>query len=179
MSAATIYLPTNDENGLPFVETASGRCVPAFSSLETLARYRAEGGPYVRIPREALATLCPDDVGVLLDGCIALTSTTASRLTTPLVGEPNEEPEELLATVRAFAGARSEIRTVLRAQLLPPAGAPAICIGFETDTGVDERALLEDAAIAVRAAGHEGVLFVPVSEGDELGQFLRSRPMSE
>jgi hypothetical protein len=170
--ASTVYLPTDEQNALPFAETAGGRCVPVFSSLEALQHYRPEGGRYLRLPREALTVLCPDGVGVLLDGRVALTSAAASALTSPLVGEPREEPEELLAVTRAFASTRSDIRSVLRAEVVPPAGVPAICIGFETDDKVDERAILEEAA-AVIAERFGDVLLVPLREGGELARFLR------
>jgi hypothetical protein len=175
VTASTVYLPTDDENALPFVETAGGHCVPVFSSLEALQHHRPEGGRYLRVPREALSTLCPDGVGVLLDGRVALTSAAASQLTTALVGEPKEEPEELLAVVCAFASGRSDVRHVHRAQVVPPAGTPAICIGFEVDDGADERAILESAAAAIAETQLGDVLLAPLGEGGELARFLRER----
>jgi hypothetical protein len=173
--SASVYLPTNELNALPFVETAAGRCVPVFSSLEALTRYRPEGGRYVRVPREALTAICPEGVGVLLDGSVALTSNAASELTAPLVGEPQEEPETILTAMRTFAAGRPEVRAARRAQVVPSSGEPAICIGFKTDPGADDRRVLEDAAAAARAAGAEDVLFVPLGEGGELARFLCER----
>jgi SseB protein C-terminal domain len=173
LSAAAVYLPTNDEGALPFVDTPAGRCVPVFSSLETLGRSRPEGGRYLRVPRAALPTLCPDGFGVLLDDSVALTPDAAADLTQPLVGEPVEEPEELLEALRAFAETRQDVHAAYRALVVPPAGEPAICIAFDLEAGVDERALLEAAADAVSDVAQP--LFVPLREGGDLARFLRGR----
>ena len=81
--------------------------------------------------------------------------------------------------MRTVAAGRPGIRAIHRAEVVPPAGEPSICIGFETDPGVDERALLEEAAAAVRAAGHEGVLLAPLAEGGALARVLRGRASAE
>ena len=176
MSAATVYLPTNDTRALPFVETPAGRCVPVFSSLDTLAHACPEGSRYVRVPRAALATLCPDGVGILLDDRVTLTREAASLLTEPLVGESRDVPEALLGVVQAFAEARPEIRGVRWALVLPPSGVPATCVGFDVQATADERPLLEDAAAVVRDAGFDDVLFAPLREGGELALSLRPAP---
>nr|AIW80486.1 SseB protein [uncultured bacterium] len=169
-----VYLPTNEEQALPFVETEAGRCVPVFSSLEALEAYRPEGGPYVRMPREALPVVCPADVGVLLDGSVALSVDAAAELTKPLVGEPSEEPVELLDALRAFCSTRDGVRAAYRASVVPTAGPPVIAVGFDVDDGVDELALLEETAQAI---GDERLVLAPLREGGELARYLRERTL--
>jgi hypothetical protein len=171
----SLYLPTTEENALPFVETEAGRCVPVFSSADALSSSWPEGGRYLRVPREALGDICPDGVGVLLDGRVTLTVEAASTLREPLVGEPREEPTELLATLRAFADGAGDVRAAYRAQLVPPAGEPVIAVGFEVDFGVDERTVIGDAAVAARDAGIVSLVFVPLADGGELARFLLER----
>ena len=186
-----------DEIPLPVLEDEDGfRLVPVFSSLTQLARFRPSGGGYIRLRGRELAAITPPDLGLALnpggDLGLPLTPEQVADLATAtpadggesqfLIGEPREEPVELLETVRRFAESRDDVRAAYRALLVRGPGAePEHVIGLELVAGADPESVVDAAAEAARASGFERLGFLPLRPGVEAGQvgrfmLARTRP---
>jgi hypothetical protein len=177
-----------DEIPLPLLEHGGERFIPVFSSPKQLLRYVPDGTPYLRLQGRALAAIWPADCRLALNprgdlGLILSPEQVASVKDTPapsgsgfLIGEPNEEPSELLEAIRAFASARPQIRAAYRGLLVRRTGArPELVIGLELEAQADAPVLIDAAADAARAAGIERLALVPLQPGAEsgpIGRFL-------
>jgi hypothetical protein len=182
---------TGQELPLPVMELDEGSFVPVFTSLRQFALFRPEGGGYVRLPGRALSAVAPSDVGVAINPGgevgLALTHDQAARIAVAeptsgpefLIGEPSEEPVELLDAIRRFAAARQDIRAAYRALLVRRPGThPELVIGLGLSADADERAAIDAAAGAARAAGVQRLALVPLRtdvEPDQIGRFLLER----
>lgn len=183
-----------DEIALPVLEDEDGvRLVPVFSSLTQLARFRPAGGGYIRLRGRELAAITPPDLGLALNpggqlGLPLAAEQVAELASAPppdggesqfLIGEPREEPTELLATITRFAESRDDVRAAYRALLVRSPGAePEHVIGLELVPSADAEATVDAAASAARAAGFERLGFLPLQPGVEAGQvgrFMLSR----
>jgi SseB protein N-terminal domain/SseB protein C-terminal domain len=172
---------------LPVIELDGQSFVPVFTSLTQLARFRPEGGGYVRLLGRALSAITPSDVGVAInpggDLGLPLTPDQVASLATAepgdseaefLIGEPREEPRALLETIGRFAEERPEIRAAYRALLVRRPGAkPEHVIGLELRPGADAEAAIEAAAEAAREAGVERLALLPLEPGVDAGQIGR------
>jgi SseB protein C-terminal domain/SseB protein N-terminal domain len=211
LSEAELYLPAadappgerrvvakvGDTVPLPFLELDDARYVPAFTSLPRLAEFAAEGGPYLRIAGRVLASICPEDCSLALNpgGAVglALGPGEVSRIpraeppdeTGVKVGEPREEPTELLERLSAFGERTPALRALYRALLRRrPDRRPEIVIGLAVEDGEDGEEelaeLLAEAGRAAREAGFETVAFLPVGggAGGDVERFMleRTRP---
>jgi hypothetical protein len=170
LADADVYVPT-DGDGV------------AASSLEQLARLRPGGGDYVALTGRALAVGRP---GALVlnpgsDLALALTAEQVERLrdlppggeSELLVGEPREEPTEVLAALRRFAAARDDVRAAYRALLVRRPGSDAEpVVGLELVDGADTASVIEAAAEAARDAGIDRLALVPVGDGGPVARFL-------
>jgi hypothetical protein len=181
-----------EELSLPVLDLGGATLVPVFTSLTQLGRFRPEGSGYVRLRGRALAAITPSDVGVAInpggDLGLALTAEQVAGLATAgpvnaeaelLIGEPREEPVELLDTIRAFAEERSDVRAAYRALLVRRHGAePEHVIGLELRPNADAQEVVGAAAEAARAAGVERLALLPLQPGievDQIGRFLLGR----
>ncbi len=91
-----------------------------------------------------------------------------------LIGEPREEPTELLDVIGRFAQERPEVRAAYRALLVRRPGAePEHVIGLELRAGADAQAVIDAAAEAAREAGVERLALQPLQPGVEAGQIGR------
>jgi len=178
-----------DEIALPVLEGEEGvRLVPIFSSLTQLARFRPGGGGYMRLRGRELAAITPPDLGLALNpgGQLGLPLTpehVADLANAPpanggesqlLIGEPREEPVELLETIGRFAESRDDVRAAYRALLVRGPGAePEHVIGLELVPGADPEAVVDAAAEAARSSGFERLGFLPLQPGVEAGQVGR------
>jgi hypothetical protein len=91
-----------------------------------------------------------------------------------LIGEPKEEPVELLDTIRRFADGRSEIRAAYRGLLVHPPAVQEAVIGFALANGADAAAVIEDVAAAAREAGFERLALLVLDDGP-VARFLVER----
>jgi hypothetical protein len=179
MTAGDLYVPGEREDGgfaLPVVDVDGMRAVPAFSSLEGLARYRPHGGGYVKLETRALPAIWPDGCGLLLDLRVTLTADQVASLADApslLIGEPREEPIEVLEAMRSFAAARPEVRAAYRALLVH--GEPEPVVGLEVAPGAEARAVVEAAGVAARAAGIERLALLAIGDGGPVAEFLVRR----
>jgi hypothetical protein len=197
LAEAEVYLPApgpapdaeqlvtakeGDEIPLPVLEHGGERFVPVFTSPTQLLRYLPEGTPYLRLQGRALAAIWPADCRLALNprgelGLILSPEQVASVKDTPapqtsgfLIGNPKEEPTELLAAMREFAEARPQIRAAYRGLLVRRPGAPPeLVIGLELDAPADAAAIVDAAAEAARAAGVERLALVPLTPGADAG----------
>ena len=108
-----------------------------------MAAHGPEGGDYARLPGRALSTAAPglgavvnpgSEVGAVLDAdeVAALESAPPPPEPWLLVGAPAQEPEELVAAMRALAEREPEIRAAYRGLLLRRgAPGPELVVGFE------------------------------------------------
>jgi hypothetical protein len=199
LADADVYLPaprraTSEVRDVPLALVRAGgeEFVPVFSSLAALARYRPEGGGYLRLSGRALGEAVPAGFAVVLDPgselAVPLRAEDLARLRDVppregevdiLIGEPREEPAGAIEAIRRFAAARPEIRAAYRALLVLRPGTEAEpVIGLELDPGSDGEAVVRDAAEAARAAGVESLALVPLAPGaagDAVSRFLRER----
>jgi hypothetical protein len=203
LTIADVYLPADDapetdrevlaEAGdqipLPVIDGPDGgRYVPVFSSLAQLAHVRPAGGGYRRLRGRSLAAIVPPDLGVALNpgGALGLPLSpdqVAQLANAPavdggetqfLLGEPREEPSELLDTMRRFAEERQDVRAAYRALLVRAPGAePEHVIGLELAAGVDPQPVIDAAADAARAAGVDLLGLLPLQAGVDAGQVGR------
>jgi SseB protein C-terminal domain/SseB protein N-terminal domain len=199
LADADVYLPTparatSDVRDVPLALVHGGGepFVPVFSSLAALARYRPEGGGYLRLSGRALAEAVPDGYAVVLDPgsdlAVPLRPDDLARLRDVprregdadlLIGEPREEPSAAIEAIRRFAAGRREIRAAYRALLVLRPGTEAEpVIGLELDAGWDGDAVVRDAAEAARAAGIDALALVTLDAGaaaSPIGRFLLGR----
>lgn len=91
-----------------------------------------------------------------------------------LIGEPKEEPVELLDAVRRFAEGRPEIRAAYRALLLHAPAAQEPVIGFALAGDADAAAVIAAAATAARDAGFEQLALLALDDGP-VARFLVER----
>jgi hypothetical protein len=199
LADADIYLPapgrpTSEVREIPLalVDAGGEAFVPVFSSLAALARYRPDGGGYLRLVGRALGDAVPDGYPVVLDPgselAVPLRPDDLARLRDAppregdadlLIGEPREEPVAALEAIRRFSARRPEIRAAYRALLVLRPGTDAEpVIGLELDPGSDGEAVVRDAAEAAHTAGIDSLAFVPLDTGaakSPIGRFLRER----
>jgi SseB protein C-terminal domain/SseB protein N-terminal domain len=208
LSESELYLPAadappgerrvvakaGDKVPLPFLELDGVRYVPAFTSLPRLAEFSPEGGPYLRIAGRVLASIFPPGCNLALNpgGAVglALGPGEVARIeradplpeTRVTVGEPREEPTELLESMRAFGRRTPQLRAMYRALLRRrPDRRPEIVIGLDVENGESGLPdLLAAAGRAAREAGFEAVAFIPVGggAGGDVERFMleRTRP---
>jgi hypothetical protein len=181
-----------EELALPVIEIDGASLVPVFTSLTQLGRFRPEGGGYLRLNGRALAAITPSDLGVAVNPGghlgLPLTPEQVARIAVAepanseaefLIGEPREEPVELLDAIRQLARERQDIRAVYRALLVRRPGAhPEHVIGLELTAGADAQAAVDAAAEAGRSAGLDRLALLPLQpgiEGGQIGRFMLER----
>ena len=182
-----------DEIPLPIVEADDGPFVPVFSSLTQLGRVRPEGGGYLKLQGRALAAIWPAGHRLALnpggDLGLPLAPEDVARLRDApppgdegfLIGEPREEPVELLDAIRRFAARRPEVRAAYRGLIVRRPGtgaAPDPLVGLELDPDADVEAVMEAAAEAARGAGVPTLALVPLDphgDGGPAARFLLTR----
>lgn len=175
-----------DEIPLPLLEQGGERFIPVFSSQTQLLRYLPEGTPYLRLQGRALASIWPSDcrlalnprgeLGIILSPEQVAAVKDAPEHGTPgfLIGEPKEEPHELLEAMRRFAAARPQIRAAYRGLIVRrPSARKETVIGLELDPGADAPLIVDAAAEAARAAGMERLALVPIQPGVDAGRVGR------
>jgi hypothetical protein len=168
---------------LPFVEHDGTRYLAAFSSAEQVLRFAPAGSAYVRLRGASLAAVAPPktplvlnpggEIGVTLtaDEVSKLRSATAVRSRGFAIGEPKEEPVELLDALSRFADESGGVVAAYRALLVHhPDATEEFAVGFELRDGVDAPALLAGAAECARAVGFENVGFVVLGDGRPAGR---------
>jgi hypothetical protein len=177
-----------DELPVPFLEHEGRRYVPVFTSSEQLLRFAPAGGPYLRLPGRALAALCPPGCPVVVNpggelGCVLEPEDVARLAEAPAaddslaVGEPQEEPVELLAALRGFGERTPGVEALYRAVVKRAGAAPELLVGLVLQEGADERAIVTGAAEVAGAAGFDSLALLPLrGAGDEpLARFLLER----
>lgn len=198
LAIADVYLPTRDapdteaedvaaagdEFAFPIIEGPDGGTyIAAYSSLTQLARSEGPIG-YRRIRCRDLASIAPRDLGLAVNpggelGFPLSPERLAALVELPppddgeaeyLLGEPAEEPVELLDAMRQLAERREDVRAVYRALLVRSPGAtPEHLIGLELDSGVDAQAVIDAASEACREISLERVGFIPIQPGIDSG----------
>jgi SseB protein C-terminal domain len=161
----------------------------AASSLEQFARLRPEGGEYVALAGRALAAAMPGPLALNpgSDLAVGLTAEQVERLQQLppggepelLVGEPREEPIEVLEAIRGFAAARADVRAAYRGLLVRRPGSEAEpVVGLELEDGADAAAAIDAAAEAARDAGVDRLALVAIGDGGPVARFLveQTRP---
>jgi hypothetical protein len=186
-----VAVEAGDELELPFLEQEGVRYVPAFTSPTELLRFLPGGTGYLRIQGRLLAGAWPEGtplalnpggtLGVVIPAeSVAGLRTGSLRPPEPwlLVGEPAEEPVELLSAMRAFAEEQPAVRAAYRGLVLRrgASGAEPV-IGLELEDGADVEQVLAAAAFAAHEAGVGPIALQPLGQGpdDSVGRFLRSR----
>jgi SseB protein C-terminal domain/SseB protein N-terminal domain len=199
LADADIYLPapgrpTSEVREVPLalVDAGGEAFVPVFSSLAALARYRPDGGGYLRLVGRALGDAVPNGYPVVIDPgtelAVPLRPDDLARLRDVppregeadlLIGEPREEPADAIEAIRRFSARRPEIRAAYRALLVLRPGTEAEpVIGLELDPDADGEAVVRDAAEVARTAGIDSLAFVPLDADaakSPVGRFLRER----
>jgi hypothetical protein len=180
-----------DELPLPLLERAGVQYVVAYTSEAQLAAVPAAGTGYMRIGGAALAAVVPPELALVLNpgGDLGITirpeqlAELRERSVEPepdpdeqgfLVGEPREEPVELLAVMRDFAERTDSVAAAYRGLLLRRRGGiPEPVIGLELAGGGDEAAVIEAAAHAAREAGIDSLALVPIRRSGDEGPVVR------
>jgi SseB protein C-terminal domain/SseB protein N-terminal domain len=200
LADADVYLPADgDEPSLPVLRIGGRPFAPVFTSLTQLARFRPEGGGYVKLAGRALPAIWPDGMGLALnpggDFGLPLGPEVVARLQAAppaaaedggfLLGVPKEEPAVLLAAIGGFCLARPEVRAAYRALLVRRRGAPPEpVVGLELVPEADAQAVVEAAAEAARAAGVDRLALLPLGPrgaDDPVARFLveKTKPFYE
>ena len=181
-----------EELPLPVLEQGGERFIPVFTSPKQLARYAPGGTDFLRLKGRALASVWPEDcrlalnprgdVGLILDPeQVKAAEDAPARGEAPgfFVGEPKEEPVELLEAMRKLAARRPEIRAAYRALVVRRPGAkPEHVIGLELDPHSDRDLVIDTAVEAARPLGLTHVAFVPLVTGVDagaVGRFMLER----
>ncbi|HEY1367498.1 MAG TPA: enhanced serine sensitivity protein SseB C-terminal domain-containing protein [Gaiellaceae bacterium] len=180
-----------DELPLPLLERAGVKYVVAYTSQTQLARVPAAGTGYMRIDGAALAAVVPAELALVLNpgGDLGITirpdqlAELRERDVEPepdpdeqgfLVGEPREEPVELLAVIQGFGERTEAVEAAYRGLLLRRhGGVPEPVIGLQLAEGADETAVIEAAAHAAREAGIDALALVPIRPGTDAGAVAR------
>ena len=200
LADADVYLAADgDEPSLPVLRIGGRPFVPVFTSLTQLARFRPEGGGYVKLAGRALPATWPGGMGLALnpggDFGLPLGPEHVARLRSAppatadeggfLLGVPKEEPAALLAAVARFAESRPEVRAAYRALLVRrPGTRPEPVVGLELAHEADAHAVVEAAAEAARAAGVDRLALLPLGPhgaDDPVARFLveKTKPFYE
>ena len=200
LADADVYLPADgDELSLPVLRIGGRPFAPVFTSLTQLARFRPQGGSYVKLAGRALPAIWPDGTGLALnlggDFGFPLGPEQVARLGSAppataddggfLLGVPKEEPAALLAAVARFAESRPEVRAAYRALLVRrPGTRPEPVVGLELAHEADAHAVVEAAAEAARAAGVDRLALLPLGVhgvDDPVARFLveKTKPFYE
>ena len=187
--ARRVVARSGDEVPLPFLERDGVRYVPAFTSETRFREFSPAGGPYMRIRGRVLASIWPEACSLALNpgGAVglALEPDEVARLREPeprreerfALGEPREEPVEILDAMRAFAEGTPAVEALYRCVLLrPPSRRPQLVIGLELAGGAVD-ALLAGASRAAREAGADALSFLLIGRGEPnvVEQFLLER----
>jgi SseB protein C-terminal domain/SseB protein N-terminal domain len=176
---------------LPTVEDGGLRYVPVFTSATQLQRYGHAGGHLRLHGRDLAAALDPaTGLAVNLRGDLGLPLTPAQvramagpagrdagvdglAATLPAgravrLGEPAEEPSQLLDCLAAMLAGHAEVRAAYRALLQPsPSQAPRLLVGLELDDPDAGQPLLEAAGRAARQLADRDVDLVAFgADGD-------------
>ncbi len=159
--------PAESGLNLPLISTPDGgQAIPLFSSLERLAATATVETAYFRIPFVALAEDWPAGVAAVInpgdphefrfwptkdgDGGSGR-SVTVPADTPVFVGDPADEPIELLAALTRFFAGESEVAEAYRAQVFieAPGEVPHLAVGLRfDDRGGDDSLLQRTAAIS-------------------------------
>ncbi|HEV2068163.1 MAG TPA: enhanced serine sensitivity protein SseB C-terminal domain-containing protein [Acidimicrobiales bacterium] len=158
---------------LPVVESGGRRYVPVFTSPEALRRYVPEDVPTAVLTGKALARAWPADAWMALnprseasailgpDEVVRLPGEPPVAPSNPIeerfaVGEPAEEPEELIELVRRYCRSRPEVVAAYRALVLvdAPGRRPQLVVGVELDEGADVNLVLR----GLEATGRESAV---------------------
>ncbi|MFI6446823.1 SseB family protein [Kitasatospora sp. NPDC050543] len=166
---------------VPVIEAADGRrALPAFTSLETLARWRADARPApVAAPQAVLAAYSERADTLLIDPAGPVTyqltgarmrAVAENRVYLPPLGDP-----EVREAVRRVLGAQPEVVCAL---LEPTDGADGL-LAVYTDPGLDGAALQESAQRIGRAVSSEPLLRVRLDRGLSLAMMGGAGPGAE
>ena len=160
---------------LPVLESEGRRYLPVFTSEDELRRSVPADVPCVRLTGRALAGMWETDLWMAVNprGEVGAILSPGEVLRLPhggpddqqfVVGEPAEEPAELLDLLGRWASSRPEVRALYRALLLvKDSGRGAeLVVGVETDEGADAARLMEGAKAAGRESGIASLAFLPV-----------------
>lgn len=165
---------------LPLVESGGRRYVPVFTSAEALRRYAPDDVPTAVVTGRALAGAWPADAWMALNprseaGAILSPEEVASLPGEPpatpapaeerfAVGEPAEEPEEVIELVRRYCNSRPEIVAAYRALVLvdAPGRRPQLVVGVELDEDADTDLVLRELEAAGRESGVPALGLLPI-----------------
>lgn len=194
LAHAEVYVPAEqagEEVRLATIEQDGTSYVPVFTSLAQLRRVAPDGTGFLCVEGRGLSAVSPrglsvvvnpgGELGVVLspDEVEALETAPAAPEPWQLVGEPAQEPEELLSALRSLAEREPSVRAAYRGLLLRRGAATSeLVIGLELADGADAHAILDDAAAAARSAGVESLALVIVGRdepSDPVGRFLVTR----
>jgi len=172
--------------------------VPVFTSRERVMRF--SGGEYsVSLPFQALAASWPEDLALVLDPGepveLVLPAADVQRMARPpegatlvpegtsvMVGDPAEEPDEVLRAVADACREHGEIAAGYGAQIQidRPGETPHLAIGLliDGDAAAGEERIHREVAQAASAAGAEGVSVLTVARepsGNGVADFMVQR----
>ena len=177
LAAASVWVPlaaTDGQSGsFPVMSIDGGSYVPVFTSQEEIDR-AAPGNDRVHPPVRELVTALPDSVGLAVNpgGTVGLPvpaavlrqalglPTDVAAGTTVRVGDPAEEPTELLAGIAAVLGEVPAVRAARRAWAVVGEGRPGLVLGLDVDP--DSPEVRGQALEAVRRAVGTGAADFPV-----------------
>jgi SseB protein N-terminal domain/SseB protein C-terminal domain len=190
VAAHELYVPTAAraaEGGqleLAVLDLDGRRYISAFSSLGRLEHARPEGGGFVALTGQALASVWPKgsrlalnpgaEPGTVLDEEeIGRLEVAAGRSEDGFAfGEPAVETPELLEAIRRFAATRPEITAAHRGLLVHSPGVPEPIVALVLEPDADRDAVVREASEAARAAGIETLALVPVVAGEDRGPLV-------
>jgi SseB protein C-terminal domain/SseB protein N-terminal domain len=148
--------------------------------LATLAETWPESLALVINPGDAVELVLPGhDLLKLAAGEEDSPQTTVGPGTSIMLGEPAEEPEDVLAAVAEAAAGRPEVKAAYRAQMYidRPGEEPQLAIGLLLD-GPGGAALEDEIGNAATAAGADAVVVVPIhpeAEEDPVAGYMLER----
>jgi hypothetical protein len=182
--------PSGSEIDLPVVEDGGRSIVPAFTSMTQLLRFVPEGTGYMQVAVRDLVKLWQDDLWLALNPRgpgVMLSPSDVQRLPAPmtappdlqgpyLLGIPKEEPEELLAAVRAYAersgGVVAAYRALIKSQ--EQGAEPRVVIGLELVDPSDRDMVFSQLTHAGRESGVEAFVLALVDRArpSDVASFL-------
>jgi hypothetical protein len=175
--------------GLPLPVWQEGEVsfVPVFTSEAELARGLDEPAGYLRIPVSVLADALRDGppLGInprsphryLVPVAALAGRETFAEGSRFAIGEPADEPVDLLRAVTEFLAGRDDVLRAWRALIRLPDRAPEPLVGLELVSGRDPDLVIPAALEHAERVGHRPVTFVPVDRAapDEVSSYLLAR----
>jgi len=171
-AAGMVSMSAGQPLDLPLWEEDGQEFVPAFTSEAQLLGALGQGSRFIALPLADLLDLLKGDREVRLD----VARGDPDPGTGFAIGEPAEEPEDLLREIERFCSGNAAVLTAWRALVKLEGEAPQPLIGLELSAQADPVAVMALVTGDIERAGLGPIVVVPVNRHapDEFTEYLLS-----